>query len=203
MDTDDARTDARLLRDSTRDANAFGVFYDRHAANVIVYFLRRTADQALAADLCAETFAQAFANRRRYRDTGDPAAGWLYTIAARQLNEYFRRQRVSAKYRGRLGISPTTTSDDFNRVDDHDELQRRLPDLLAALSDLTSASADAITLRIGHGWSYRQLSDHLGCTPAAARVRVSRALTDLEAMLNPTDEPAEPSLNPTNHRSKP
>ncbi len=26
MDTDDVRTDARLLRDSTRDANAFGVF---------------------------------------------------------------------------------------------------------------------------------------------------------------------------------
>ena len=117
MDTDDARTDARLLRDSTRDANAFGVFYDRHAANVIVYFVCRTADQALAADLCAETFAQAFANRRRYRDTGDPAAGWLYTIAAPPT------QRVLPS-RASLGEVPRSTR---HRPDVDDHIRRSQP----------------------------------------------------------------------------
>ena len=87
MDNDDPRSDSQLLRDSTRQADAFGVFYDRHARDLGTFFVRRTADHALAADLTSETFAHAFAHRRRYRDTGHPATSWLYTIAVRQLSE--------------------------------------------------------------------------------------------------------------------
>ena len=186
MDNDDPRSDSQLLRDSTRQADAFGVFYDRHARDLGTFFVRRTADHALAADLTSETFAQAFAHRRRYRDTGHPATSWLYTIAVRQLNEYFRQQRVSAKYRNRLGIDVGVPADDFEAVDDLDELNRRLPDLQLAFGALSSKSAEAVNLRIGHGWSYQRVAQQLDCSPAAARVRVSRALTDLEQQLNST-----------------
>ena len=184
MDNDDPRSDSQLLRDSTRQADAFGVFYDRHARDLGTFFVRRTADHALAADLTSETFAQAFAHRRRYRDTGHPATSCLYTIAVRQLNEYFRQQRVSAKYRNRLGIDVGVPADDFEAVDDLDELRSRLPILREALGGLTAGSAEAVTLRVGHGWSYHQLADHLDCTPASARVRVSRALAQLEGFMS-------------------
>jgi RNA polymerase sigma-70 factor (ECF subfamily) len=187
MGANDPRSDAELLRDSARDADAFGVFYDRHARALSTFFLRRTADSALAADLTAETFAQAFGHRRRYRNTGDPAAAWLYTIAVRQLNEYFRQQCVSKKYRARLGVPERAPSDDFASVDDLDELRSRLPALQHAFSTLSVGSAEAVMLRVGHGWSYHRIADQLGCTPPAARVRVSRALTQLERHLNPTD----------------
>jgi RNA polymerase sigma-70 factor, ECF subfamily len=68
-----ASSDGDLLRRSTRDPEAFGAFYDRHAVTVLVYFQRRTACAESAADLTAETFATAFRSRRRYRDTGAPA----------------------------------------------------------------------------------------------------------------------------------
>lgn len=186
MDTIDPRGDSQLLRDSAKDAEAFGVFYDRHAPGLATFFLRRTADRTLSADLTSETFAQAFAHRRRYRNTGDPASAWLYTIAVRQLNEYFRQQRVSNTYRDRLGVAGRVPSDDFASVDDMDELRSRLPALQEAFSTLTAASAEAVMLRIGHGWSYQRVADQLGCTPPAARVRVSRALTQLEQHLHPT-----------------
>lgn len=181
------RSDGELLRASGSDAAAFGVFYDRHARAVSAYFVRRCADHALAADLTAETFAAAFASRKRYRETDARATGWLFTIAARQLNEYFRRQRVARTYRDRLGIDASTAVDDFERVDDLDELQHRLPELARAMEGLSAGLAEAVTLRIGHGWSYHELARHLGCTPAAARVRVSRALHHLEDQLDPTD----------------
>lgn len=188
MDIDDERSDARLLKDSGRDAEAFGLFYDRHVAPVSAFFAKRTADSALTADLTSETFAEAFASRRRYRNTGAPASAWLFTIATRQLNEFFRRERVSMKYRDRLGIS-NTAHDDVERVDDLDELRRRLPALRTALATLTETSAEAVSLRLGHGWSYQQLAEHLDCTPAAARVRVSRALAHLEQQINPDPSP--------------
>lgn len=184
MDTIDPRSDSKLLRDSAKSAEAFGVFYDRHARGLATFFLRRTADRTLSADLTSETFAQAFAHRRRYRNTGDPASAWLYTIAVRQLNEYFRQQRVSNTYRDRLGVAGRVPSDDFASVDDMDELRSRLPALQEAFSTLTVASAEAVMLRIGHGWSYQRVADQLGCTAPAARVRVSRALTQLELHLN-------------------
>jgi DNA-directed RNA polymerase specialized sigma24 family protein len=62
-------SDAELLRQSTRRPEAFGEFYDRHAEPLLGFFARRTWDAQEAADLTAETFAAAFASRRRYRDS--------------------------------------------------------------------------------------------------------------------------------------
>ena len=188
MKMEDPRSDAELLRLSGRDVNAFGVFYDRHVAEVGSFFLRRTADHALAAELTSETFARAFASRRRYRFTGGLASGWLYTIAARQLTDYFRRQSVSRRYRDRLGIPVENSTDDFDRVDDLDDLRRQLPELQAALDCLTADSSRAVTLRLGHGSSYAEIARQLGCSPAAARVRVSRALARLQEQMKPSIE---------------
>ena len=175
MTKSDDRSDADLLRQSSRSADAFGLFYDRHVEAVFQYFNRRTADRSLASDLTAETFAQAYASRRRYRDKSTPATGWLFTIARRQLNEFFRQERVAHTYRDRLGI-PNSSSDDFDRVDDLDELARLAPKAAEAISKLSEKSREALELRVGHGWSYERVAAHLGCTPAAARVRTSRAL---------------------------
>jgi hypothetical protein len=59
------RTDAELLVRSAQDPEAFGIFYDRYAERLLTYFARRTWDAQDTADLTAETFAAAFAARRR------------------------------------------------------------------------------------------------------------------------------------------
>ena len=98
------RTDAELLAGSARDPEAFGIFYDRHAESVLTYFARRTWDAQEAADLTAETFAAAFAGRRRYRDTGAPAFAWLLGIARQKLHRALRRQRIDDRARRRLHV---------------------------------------------------------------------------------------------------
>jgi DNA-directed RNA polymerase specialized sigma24 family protein len=57
-----------------------------------VFFTRRTYDVDAALDLTAETFARAFAARRRFRGSSDAQAGpWLFAIASGQLAAYPRR----------------------------------------------------------------------------------------------------------------
>jgi RNA polymerase sigma-70 factor (ECF subfamily) len=68
------RSDAELLRASAAEPEAFGVFYDRHAAAVLAFLARRTGCPQLAADLTAETFAAAFVSRRRFWDDGKTCA---------------------------------------------------------------------------------------------------------------------------------
>src|SRR5258708_2148023 len=59
-----ARTDAQLIR--APDSGAFTELYRRHVASVHRWFVRRA--EWAAADLTAETFAQAWLSRRRFRD---------------------------------------------------------------------------------------------------------------------------------------
>ena len=55
--------DDELLSRARRDPAAFGTFYERHERLVLGYFMRRTRDPELAADLAAETFAVALVAR--------------------------------------------------------------------------------------------------------------------------------------------
>lgn len=61
------------------------MFYRRHASSILTFFLRRTACTDSATDLMAETFAQAYLSRKRYREGPQPATAWLIAIARHEL----------------------------------------------------------------------------------------------------------------------
>ena len=180
----DPRSDAQLLADARRDPEAFGVLYDRHAVAVLGFFARRTACPATAADLTAETFAQAYASRRRYRDTGAPATAWLFTIARRQLAGFLRSQAVDDRARRRLGIAPATLDErSYERIEELADLRELRGALEAALASLPADQAAAIRLRVLHELSYADVAGRLGCSEGAARVRVCRGLDRLARLL--------------------
>jgi RNA polymerase sigma-70 factor (ECF subfamily) len=72
------------------------------------FFVRRTLDAESAAELVAETFAEAFASRSRFRDEGVDGVGWLYGIGKHLLSRYFRAGAVEARARGASGCPSAT-----------------------------------------------------------------------------------------------
>ncbi len=157
----------------------FGDFYDRHINSLVRYFLRRTACAQTAADLSAETFAQALSSRHRY-DPQYSARAWLYTIAKRQLSRYHRRAAVETRARRRLGVDRIEVAEDqFARVEDLVWLEQSRALHEQALADLSPRVRSALKLRVIDRLSYAQLATRLGCSEGAARVRVSRGLAKL------------------------
>jgi hypothetical protein len=72
---------ASSLRRARREPSAFGGFYMAQSRELLAFFVRRTFDFEVARDLTAETFAQAFEHRRRFRGSTDAeASGWLYAL---------------------------------------------------------------------------------------------------------------------------
>jgi hypothetical protein len=67
--------DVELTVRSWDEPEAFGVVLERHAETLPGYFARRTLDPEATAELTAETFAQAFASRRRSEITGSERSG--------------------------------------------------------------------------------------------------------------------------------
>src|SRR3954468_22270374 len=93
------------LARSKRDPAAFGEFYTQHAATVMRFFARRVIDAEAALDLTAETFAQAYRSRRRFRgDTSEAARAWLFAIAQQRLNDYLRRGYAERRAMAKLGL---------------------------------------------------------------------------------------------------
>jgi RNA polymerase sigma factor (sigma-70 family) len=169
-------SDAELIRAAGSDAAAFGVLYERHALRVYGWCRRRL--EWAASDLTAETFAQAWLSRGRFRDEhGGSALPWLIGIARNVLRETIRRDRVETRARERLGL-PLDLAAEEGYADVEDRLSPRLA-LAAALDQLPDHERNALELRVVDELSYDQVAERLAIRPAAARLRVSRALRRL------------------------
>jgi RNA polymerase sigma-70 factor (ECF subfamily) len=97
--------DAVLLSNARISRRAFAAaFYDRCERALAGYFMRRTRDAELTADLTAEVFEAAFAAAGRYRPDGKTAAPWLFAIAQNTLVSSVRRGRVEEAARREIGV---------------------------------------------------------------------------------------------------
>jgi len=179
----DVRNDEALLVEGRRDPAAFGVFYARRVDAVLAFFLRRTADRELAADLTAETFAAALASLGRYRPDRYGALAWLFTIAHRKLVDSIRRGQVEDRARRRLRLDPLVFTDA-----DLDLVEQRAAgaagDLaLLALERLSAEQRVAIRGRVLEEAEYEELARRLSCSEAVVRQRVSRGLAELRTRM--------------------
>ena len=176
-------TDAALLIAAEDDAHAFRLFYDRYAEAILRYFARRGADHHTALDLTAETFASSWLSRARFGDPGDGNAGpWLFGIARNVLSHWLRHDAVVTRSRERLGLLADRPPPDPVALAAIDH-ERGDADLEGALAALSAPSRHAVELRVVNGRSYDEIGHALGCTPLAARIRVSRALAELRGDL--------------------
>jgi RNA polymerase sigma factor (sigma-70 family) len=182
----DGRRDEDLLVASGERPHNFVALYYRTMPDLLRYFARRTLDAQVAADLTAETLAEAFASRARFRNRGDGSAtAWLYTIARRQFGRYLRKLRVEDAARRRLGMQRVELGpEDVERVEaliDFEQIGRAVR---AAFNELRAAEREALRLRVIEGLSYEEVAAALGCSQQAARTRVSRGLRRLAAVLD-------------------
>ena len=180
----DERTDSELLIASREDPEAFTELYGRHAEDLLRYFARRTLDPETAAELTAETFAEAFASRRNYTDQGVNGVAWLYGIARHRLGRFFRTGRIDASARRRLGMPERDLPpEDYERIEDLIDFAPIRGALAEALETLSPEQRDAMRLHVIEGLGYAEVASRLRCSEANARQRVSRGLRRVAMVL--------------------
>jgi RNA polymerase sigma-70 factor (ECF subfamily) len=177
-------TDAELIVASHQDPYAFVALYDRWVERLLAFFYRRVYDAEIAADLTAETFAIAYERRDRFRDTGKPGSAWLFGIARKELQTFFRRQRAETKAVRRLGITvPPMDDESIARIEALADLPSQQAALADALDRISGRERDAVQLRVLKNLDYPTIAERLGCSEGAARVRVHRGLARLASIL--------------------
>jgi DNA-directed RNA polymerase specialized sigma24 family protein len=107
------------------DRAGFAAAYRRHARSILLFLTRRPYDAEIAFDLTAETFARAYAGRKKFRGRTDAdLEAWLFGIARNILARYIRRGVVERRCLERLGVElPSMTPDAL----DQRQLSKEIP----------------------------------------------------------------------------
>ncbi len=181
MTASEPRHEEALLTAARSSAAAFAAFYRHFERPMLRFFMRATGRPDLAADLTAETFARALESVASYDPTRGRADQWLFGIARNILAASYRRGRVDAAARERLGLPKlilddhvTETISRLSTPQDHATL---------ALAELPHQQRHAIEARVLQERDYAEIAGELQCSEAVVRQRVSRGLRALRTRL--------------------
>jgi RNA polymerase sigma-70 factor (ECF subfamily) len=184
--------EAALVERARDDPAAFGALYDRYVDRIYGYALRETRDVATAQDVTAATFEKALRHIRRFRRGEMGLAPWLYRIARNEIAQHFRRDRR---------LSPLAPGDEDDATGGADAggwesrpiesavlSGERDRDLRDALSRLSEADRDILTLRFLEQLPTEDVAHILDCSRDNVYVRLHRALGRLRGHLAAFEE---------------
>jgi RNA polymerase sigma factor (sigma-70 family) len=160
------------------DASCLGTLFERHHRGVYQYCLQLTRSPAVSEDLVQDVFLKLLQKAGSYRGEGSCKA-WIFNIARNVTFDYLRRadRRV------------TSDEDEENtgRLVDHRSTeqvaagQQNLRLVARALAEIPAAAREVIWLGRFVFEDYDDLARALGCTASAARVRMHRAMQQLNS----------------------
>jgi RNA polymerase sigma factor (sigma-70 family) len=159
------------------DGAAFRELFDRFAPLLLGVLRRQLRSEEEARDLLQQTFLQLHRARNDFR-AGAQLRPWLFTIALNLKREYFRRsaRRPEAPLeldgRSDPAVGP-------RGVEQLDAAQA----LWSALDRIQPDQREVIVLHWFEGLSFPEVSELLGVSVAAVKVRAHRGYVALRALL--------------------
>jgi RNA polymerase sigma-70 factor (ECF subfamily) len=155
------------------DERDFDALFERHYSELRRYVMRRVEDGGVE-EVLAETFAVAW---RRRDQMPVPALPWLFGICHKVIANHRRSARRRARLLGRL----TRTRVDVGR--DPAEIFAERSEISRAFSQLSDSQREVLRLVAWEGLGATAAARVLGCSPAAFRVRLHRARSELAKRL--------------------
>jgi RNA polymerase sigma factor (sigma-70 family) len=152
----------------------------------VLNYARRRADEQTALDVTAETFLIAW--RRLSAVPVENPLPWLYKTAHLTLANETRRQRREQAF---VRSSHEQAARSEGLAADHADAVVETDRVRVALSRLSAADAEILRLTSWEDLDTREVAVVVGCTVAAAKVRLFRARRRLAAAL---DDPAPSAL---------
>jgi RNA polymerase sigma factor (sigma-70 family) len=162
-------TDAEAIAASLQDPDRFAVIVERHLDEIFRYVARRIGPVD-ADDVAADTFATAFARRRRYDSAYPDARPWLFGSAANLLRRRRRQEERQLRAYARTGVDPVYSGEP--------ELAGR--ELAGLLASLSPEEREPLLLFAWADLSYHEIARALAVPVGTVRSRLNRARTKLQ-----------------------
>lgn len=162
-----------VARAQNGDRAAFAALVRAHQDEVYTLARRLVGDPHLASDVAQEALIRAWKALPRFR--GDAKLStWLYRITVNTAWTHKKRaaRHQSASIDDHLEIAAPAGKGDPELAGETIELRGRLR---RALDRLPAAHREVVVLKDIYGWSHAEISESMGITVTAAKVRLHRA----------------------------
>lgn len=161
------------------DEDAFSVIWDRHYPRLLRHVSHLSHDHPDAEDVAAMALLEAWRKRRKVRFVDASLLPWLL-VAATNLHKNAARARL--RYANVLDrVPPPDSPREPSEQFDHEHLD---PTLREALSTLNAQDLALLVLVALEGLPIKAAASAVGLRESAARTRLSRVRTRLQANLD-------------------
>lgn len=171
-----------VARARAGDQDAFSLLAERHQHEVFTLAMRLAGDRDLAADISQEALLRAWRGIAKFRGEAR-FSSWLYRITVNvawsQLSRR-KRARESSLDLVENTAAPLSTFSHPELALESANLRGRLR---RALSALPQRARVVVVLRDVYGWSHAEVSEALGISVSASKVRLHRARKRLRTIL--------------------
>jgi RNA polymerase sigma-70 factor (ECF subfamily) len=179
--------DAIIARCLKGDQSGYALLYEQCAPVIYRLCYGLLMNRQDAEDVMQEAFVYAFKNLRRYDGTRASFKTWLYTIALSRCRNMYRRKHLPW-----TDLSCLLPLDLPAPRSEAPEVKLAQHDVKAvvekALAALTPNLREAVVLRYGHGLTYREMAEVIGCPQKTAESRVRLAHERLRGVLQPVGQ---------------
>ena len=160
------------------DLERLGVLFERYQHRLFGFGYWMLDDRVAAQDIVQEVFVRVLKYRHKYRDSGSFEA-WMFQIARNACADFLKK---------RLTMCNVDDVPDANVLDHGHEARFRRNETLAVLREammkLPPDKRELIVLTRYHGLNYEQLAKLMDINVGTMRVRVHRAIKQLEEIFH-------------------
>jgi RNA polymerase sigma-70 factor (ECF subfamily) len=169
---------ALMLKVKDGDLERLGLLFERYKRPLYGFFYSLNRNAELSEDLVQNVFIRILKYRYLFRGEGDFKT-WMFHIARNVSHDHFRKNKLNAKdsiedWQDQLGVDENRST----MFQQEEELQL----LSMAMDRLPEDKREILLLSKYQEKKYKEIGDILGCTEAAVKVKVFRALQDLKAV---------------------
>ncbi len=157
----------------------YDALYDEYAAGIYRLCYSLLLNREDAEDVAQDSFVYAFRNLRRFDALRSSFKTWLYTIAICRCRNMYRRTRPTLIDLAQL-LLPGPKTETPEAALAHQTAQEAVE---RALRGLNPRLREAVVLRYGHGLTYREIAEVMGCPQKTAESRVRLAHDALRGAL--------------------
>jgi RNA polymerase sigma-70 factor (ECF subfamily) len=165
----------------------FRRLYEAHRAAVHAYFVGRTGDRWLAADLMQEVFVRTWQRLPELAGrSADGQRAWIFTVARNLAIDTHRRDRTRVSAEAALGEQPAAAPGPASAAVVEAE---RITVVGEAIRQLPEQQRVPLTLAAAGGLTSAEIATALGVPAGTVRYRLSLARRTLGAALADYDHP--------------
>jgi RNA polymerase sigma factor (sigma-70 family) len=180
-------TDSQLIREikdgNVQLYNELMRRYERKILAFIFHMLKSTHMEAIAEDLCNETFYKAYRSLHSFREIEASFSTWLYTIARNTVLSELRKNKSVQVSLEQSGLTPHAS---YDAMPEQTMLRNEKVSMVRdAINSLPEKQRSALILREYDQMDYQEIANILGQTVSSVKSLLFRARASVKLQLDP------------------